>query len=123
MPETACRNFVLNEEHSGSKKTFSGVGRPGLVSAQRRSCGRAFFLHRIIAASERYTPQLISLSTSARDPNSTRLSSPASWFKSAKQSKGIWHGLEYRHVGAELTELEFQRLSPAQSFDRAIERI
>ncbi len=34
--------FVLNEEHSGSKKTFSGIGRPGLVGAQRRSCGRAF---------------------------------------------------------------------------------
>ena len=72
----------------------------------------ALFLHRVIAASDKYTPQLISLSTSARDPNSTRLSSPATWFKSAKQSKGVWHGLEYRHVGAELTELEFQRYRP-----------
>lgn len=75
----------------------------------------ALFLHRVIAASDRYRPELISLSTSARDPNSTRLSSPASWFKRATQSEGVWKGLKYRHVGAELTELEFQRYRPRKA--------
>ncbi len=72
----------------------------------------ALFLHRIIEASGRYSPELISLSTSARDANSTRLSSPASWLRKATKSEGVWQGLKYRHVGAEFTELEFQRYRP-----------
>jgi glycosyltransferase involved in cell wall biosynthesis len=72
----------------------------------------ALFLHRVISASGRYTPEMISVSTSARDANSTRISSPASWLKPATVSKGTWNGIEYSHVGAEFTELEFQRYRP-----------
>lgn len=72
----------------------------------------ALFLHRIIAASDRYEPEVISLSSSVSDPNSTRLSSPASWLKYETQTSGQWQGIPYRHVGARFTELEFQRYRP-----------
>lgn len=72
----------------------------------------ALFLHRIIAASGRFVPELISLSSSVGDSSSTHLASPQSWFRNAVQTTGEWQGLTYRHVGAELTELEFQRYRP-----------
>jgi D-inositol-3-phosphate glycosyltransferase len=72
----------------------------------------ALFLHRIIAASGRYIPELISISSSVGDASSTRIASPGSWFKDVGQTTGEWQGLAFRHVGAKLTELEFQRYRP-----------
>ncbi len=82
----------------------------------------ALFLHRIIAASEGYEPEVISVSSSVRDATSTRLLSPASWFKSAAQSTGEWQGIPFRHVGAELTELEFQRYRPRRVLTELLDK-
>jgi glycosyltransferase involved in cell wall biosynthesis len=82
----------------------------------------ALFLHRVLAASDRYAPEIISLSSSIRDANSTRLSSPGSWFKRARRSTRVGHGLTCQHVGAELTELEFQRYRPRRALTELLER-
>lgn len=80
----------------------------------------ALFLFRVIEASGRYRAELISLSSSMRDRNSTRLLSPASWFQRAKRSAGVWQGLKYQHVGANFTELEFQRYRPRRELTRLL---
>jgi len=57
----------------------------------------------------RFEIQLVSLATSASDPHSVRLVSPASWLRGPKAVPGIWEGLPYVHVGVVGAELEFQR--------------
>jgi glycosyltransferase involved in cell wall biosynthesis len=69
-------------------------------------------LYRVIEDSGRYMPHLISLATSSRDRFSIRLLSPVSWFKGLQIARGCWRGIEYRHVGCKLAELEFQRYKP-----------
>jgi glycosyltransferase involved in cell wall biosynthesis len=82
----------------------------------------ALFLHRIIAASGRYEPEIISISSSVRDANSTHLMSPSSWFRSVTETSGEWQGLPFRHVGAEFTELEFQRYRPRRVLTELLNR-
>ena len=82
----------------------------------------ALFLYRIIASSGRYVPELISLSSSVGDSSSTYLASPRSWFKNAKLTTGEWQGLTYCHVGAELTELEFQRYRPRRVLTELLDK-
>lgn len=55
---------------------------------------------------------LLSLATSASDGASLRLRSPTSWLTRPVAEIGIWEGREYWHVGACLTEFEFQRYKP-----------
>ena len=80
----------------------------------------AAFLYRIIENSSRYTPYLISLATSSRDRNSIRLLSPRTWIKGYQAAQGIWRGKEYQHVGAVLSELEFQRYRPRRKLTRLL---
>lgn len=82
----------------------------------------ALFLHRIISASGRYVPELVSLSSSIGDAASTHLTSPRSWFVGATKTTGVWQGLSYTHVGAELTELEFQRYRPRRVLTELLNR-
>lgn len=72
----------------------------------------AAFLHDVLNRSARYEPSLISLATSSRDPASTSVLSPASWFKCPSITTGVWNGFEYLHVGCSLSEFEFQRYRP-----------
>ena len=69
----------------------------------------ATFLYRVLSESKRYTPHVISLATSARDQNSVRVISPASWLKGVQLTNSVWQSVPYRHVGAVFTEIEFQR--------------
>lgn len=75
----------------------------------------ATFLHRVITESGRYTPEIISLALSARDANSLRLLSPASWTRGIQITISTAQGLSYRHVGALFAEFEFQRYQPRQA--------
>ncbi|MCS6882526.1 MAG: glycosyltransferase [Oscillochloridaceae bacterium] len=72
----------------------------------------AQFLHQVLERSGRYRPAIVSLATSSRDPNSVRLVAPGSWRRGARCTAGEWQGLPYRHIGAILAELEFQRYQP-----------
>ena len=82
----------------------------------------ALFLYRIIEASGRYVPELISLSSSVGDANSTHISSPKSWFAAARTTSEEWQGLNYVHVGAELTEFEFQRYRPRRVLTELLDK-
>lgn len=72
----------------------------------------AKFLHDIINDSGKYQADLISLATSAADADSIKISEPASWSRGITVSQREYEGIRYRHVGAALTELEFQRYRP-----------
>lgn len=71
----------------------------------------ALFLHRVISDAGRHDAQLVSVATSARDRNSVRLTDPRSWGK-PRISVEETRGHTFKHVGAVLTEFEFQRYRP-----------
>ena len=84
----------------------------------------ALFLYRVLESTGRYEPSLVSLAMAARDPLSVRLLSPSSWRRGMQVATGTWRGLPVTHVGAFLSEFEFQRFRPRralteflQSFD------
>jgi glycosyltransferase involved in cell wall biosynthesis len=60
---------------------------------------------------------VILMATSARDSASFAISSPASWSSKPRVVEGVDRGLPYRHVGAWISELEFQRYRPRHSLD------
>lgn len=70
------------------------------------------YLHRILAESGRYAPELISLATSYKDAASVRLSAPNTWLSNPGVQSRQMDGFSYRHVGARWPELEFQRNRP-----------
>lgn len=70
------------------------------------------FLYRLLAESERYAPDLVSLATSRTDESSVRLLAPATWLRGVRVDERGWEGTRYRHVGAVLAELEPQRYRP-----------
>jgi len=72
----------------------------------------AAFLYKTILDSERYQPEFVSLSTGAHDESSIRILSPTSWVRAPNITVQSWRGNSLKHVGAILTELEFQRYLP-----------
>jgi D-inositol-3-phosphate glycosyltransferase len=72
--------------------------------------------------SGRYEPHLITLATSMRDSASVKLLDPRTWLRGPQ----IMHGHEehepYTHIGAVLTELEFQRYQPRPVLTELLER-
>lgn len=70
------------------------------------------FLYRVLSQSGEFSADIISLSGSSRDESSVRLRSPKTWFRGVQVIEQEWRGLPYRHVGANFSELEFQRYKP-----------
>jgi glycosyltransferase involved in cell wall biosynthesis len=75
----------------------------------------ALFLYRLLETTGRYEPSLVSLAMAARDPFSVRLLAPSSWRRSVQVATGTWSGLPVTHVGAFLSEFEFQRFRPRRA--------
>jgi glycosyltransferase involved in cell wall biosynthesis len=76
-------------------------------------------------ASERagsYTLEPISVAISSRDRSSVRLLDPPSWFQGVRIEPRSWRGRDVLHVGALVTELEFQRYRPRRCLTRLLER-
>lgn len=67
------------------------------------------FLHRVLAESGRYRPDIVSLATSAADRASVQLRAPKTWLRGPVAVRSRWRNLDYIHVGAWASELEFQR--------------
>ena len=67
------------------------------------------FLWDILSKNTRFSPEIIHIATSSRDPASVRLLDPTSWIHGVQIESGSKDGLLYRHVGATMVELEFQR--------------
>lgn len=80
------------------------------------------FLHRVLTESRRFQPAVVSLATSASDPASVRLRAPASWSRGVKVLGRERRGVSYAHVGAFLTELEFQRYRRRRELDALLRR-
>lgn len=80
----------------------------------------ARFIKDVVLRSGGFDLQLVSLSESARDPQSLRLSTPRSWRHGPATSAGVWEGLPFVHVGAVAGELEFQRYRPRAVLTRVL---
>lgn len=80
----------------------------------------ADFIVRTIERTGFLKVHLVSLATSAADPESARLLSPSTWISSPKTRDGLWRGRSYTHVGAWLAELEFQRYQQRKVIANAI---
>jgi len=72
----------------------------------------ARFLYQVLRDADRYEPSLVSVPLSSEDPASVRLTDPGSWRGGVQVTEGTWEGRSFRHVGAVLSELEFQRYRP-----------
>lgn len=59
-----------------------------------------------------YAFDIVFLATSAHDPASVRLLSQATWWRGTQVLNAQLEGIPYYHVGAFLTEFEFQRYQP-----------
>ena len=75
----------------------------------------AFFLYRTLRASGRYEPGLVSLATSARDPNSIHLTDPRTWRAGIRVTPEEVGGAPFLHVGAVGTEVEVFRYQPREA--------
>jgi glycosyltransferase involved in cell wall biosynthesis len=106
-------------------KSFSRNPRIALVVPEISIHGGipniALFLYRILTESGRYIPEVISVATSAYDDCSVRLLSPVSWFRGVRVKHAEWNEQPYRHVGAFLTEIEFQRYRKRRILSRILE--
>ena len=81
----------------------------------------ALFLRRVLLASGRYTPRVVSLSSWSRDPLSVRLARPGDWLRRPRVARRVWSGVEHEVVGSRFAELEFQRYRPRPELERLLE--
>ncbi len=79
------------------------------------------FLHRV-ASEAGFAVDLLSASTSSRDPASVLLHAPRSWLRGPRVIERPEPPLPHVHYGARLGELEFQRYRPRQELTRRLER-
>lgn len=75
------------------------------------------FLHRVLRASGRYDPEVVSLAMSSSDTASISLRRPRSWRTGIQVRHDRWEDLDYLHVGARGSELEWQRYRPRPELD------
>lgn len=64
--------------------------------------------------------KLVSLSMSSVDPCNLRLARPDTWLRGASSREGAWESHHYTHVGAVMSELEFQRYRSRAELRRAV---
>ncbi len=72
----------------------------------------ARFVKDVALYSGRYDIKVISLATAAEDEGSIRIFKPGSWLRGVTAMSGQWEGLPLVHIGAVISELEFQRFRP-----------
>ena len=72
------------------------------------------YLSDVIISSNIYDLKIISLASSSKDPLSRRIFKPSTWFGFPKSSKIHFLNYECFHVGADFSELEFQRYKSRQ---------
>jgi glycosyltransferase involved in cell wall biosynthesis len=72
----------------------------------------AEFVYQVIQRTGRFDVRLVSLSTTARDDVGVSITLPRTWLRHARAKEGIWRGRPFVRVGANGSELEFQRYQP-----------
>lgn len=100
----------------GNRSSGDSIGRRrkiGLVVPDIAGGGGvpavAQFVYNVALVGGAYSPTIVSLSASSRDPSSLLLFQPGTWFRKQRWRSGDWHGRPYVHVGANFGEFEFQR--------------
>ena len=73
------------------------------------------FLYRLLQNSGVYEPDIISLATSSSDSASVHLTDPLGWIKGVQVTHASWQNLNYLHVGALFSEVEYQRYRPRKT--------
>ncbi|MCS4119418.1 glycosyltransferase family 4 protein [Salinibacter ruber] len=84
--------------------------------------GVARFVYQVLQEADGYEPSLLSVPLSSDDPASVRLTDPGTWTRGVQVREGTWEGHPYRHVGAMLSELEFQRYRPRSALTEILNR-
>ena len=84
--------------------------------------GVARFVYQVLQEAAGYEPSLVSVPLSSDDPASVRLTDPGTWPRGVQVREGTWEGHPYRHVGAMLSELEFQRYRPRSVLTEILNR-
>jgi D-inositol-3-phosphate glycosyltransferase len=72
----------------------------------------ALYLYKALSIYSNYQIDIISISTSRYDKNSTKIFSPKTWVKGIKVSEKKRNSINIINVGAYFTELEFMRYMP-----------
>lgn len=80
------------------------------------------FLRTVIEQSGKYRCDVTLLATSSRDADSVRLVNPLTWLNGPRVREGRFDGSAYLHVGAILTEFEFQRYKPRRILTDLLKR-
>lgn len=92
---------------------------PGLTS-RGGLASVADFLYRMLEETDQFCPDLLSIATASRDTTSVRLLRPSTWFAGVRMINQTWKGRKVRHVGANLSEFEFQRYRPRARLTRIL---
>lgn len=79
------------------------------------------FLYRVLTETPGYSAEVILVATSARDSASVAATAPSTWTSGPQVIRGVDRGLPYRHVGAWISELEFQRYRPRRALDDVLQ--
>lgn len=70
------------------------------------------FLWQVLSNSQQYEVDIISLAMSTSDLASLRVKKPTTWVRDIQVRSASWQSLEYLHVGAVFSELEYKRYRP-----------
>jgi D-inositol-3-phosphate glycosyltransferase len=82
----------------------------------------AEFICRAIRRRPGFDLKVISLATSSRDSCSVLLSNPATWRRGIQTRAGIFHDETFLHVGACISEFEFQRFSKRERLSQLLQQ-
>jgi D-inositol-3-phosphate glycosyltransferase len=79
------------------------------------------FLHRTIAESGLFEPELFFLTTSSNHVNNSQLRKPSTWLRGGQLVPLVWRDIPAHYVGVSFADLEFQRYKPRPAFDALLE--
>ena len=80
----------------------------------------ARFLYRGLNQTEGFEADYVSVAVRWDDPVSVRATGPATWTQGVQVQRGTDEGHPFRHVGAFLTEFEFQRYRPRPTLTKIL---
>jgi glycosyltransferase involved in cell wall biosynthesis len=80
----------------------------------------ARFIKNTALRSDKYEIKLISLCMARQEKTSVEIFRPYSWLRGVTTQKGSWDNLPFTHVGAFLSEIEFQRYLPRRALTKLL---
>lgn len=79
------------------------------------------FLYRAFEHSDQFDVEAVSIAMSSRDAASRRIVAPSTWWQpNGVVGRRVFEDVDFRHVGANLVELEFQRYRPRPELTKVL---